>query len=329
MYGGLFGDLPGQKGTSSSKDNNSNSETKEKTPIANATASLESSSFLSMPPAFVRRPKSSDAAKSQAGGILKAVGSAGTTMAFVPTAVKRKRAVVPLSPAAKAAKPSRFGPKVVQEPPATTALIPSNVPQANNPLIQGLDMTSTTTTTTNILPPANIPSPSLEASKQTVLEGLGFSTTTTIKTTTNSTSPPAPIDEPFEEFKSVNAQDFEDAPPAEILDPYDPYVPNDLLQYWDRQALAQERLEMEREAREALAKQQQIRQQLEKERLELQRKGDYSALAKHSQLNQTHVAAMGRGRGRGRGVSNLPAWLVEKQRQEAALGSANKQDTVG
>ena len=27
-------------------------------------------------------------------------------------------------------------------------------------------------------------------------------------------------------------------------------------------------------------------------------------------------AAMGRGRGRGRGLSNLPAWLVEKQRRE-------------
>ena len=122
-----------------------------------------------------------------------------------------------------------------------------------------------------------------------------------------------------------------DDPPemTEITDPYDPYVPNDLAQYWDRQALAKQRHELEREAREAFERQQALRLQLEKEREESQKRGDYQAIIQKQQeqlQQQQQLKAMGRGRGRGRGrgVSNLPAWLVEKQRkeQEEQLGSA-------
>ena len=50
-------------------------------------------------------------------------------------------------------------------------------------------------------------------------------------------------------------QHYDEVPDLdEITDPYDPYVPNDLLQYWDRQALAKERAALERETKEALEK---------------------------------------------------------------------------
>jgi hypothetical protein len=90
-------------------------------------------------------------------------------------------------------------------------------------------------------------------------------------------------------------------------DPYDPMVPNDLLQYWENKALAVERERLEREARETLEEQQRLRQQLEREREELHKAGNVDRLVEH------HTK---RSMGRGRGLSNLPAWLVEKQRKE-------------
>jgi hypothetical protein len=66
---------------------------------------------------------------------------------------------------------------------------------------------------------------------------------------------------------------------------------------------------LERETRDALENQRQLRQQLEREREELHRKGNYENVTVQEQQPS-------RGRGRGRGISNLPAWLVEKQRRE-------------
>ena len=99
-----------------------------------------------------------------------------------------------------------------------------------------------------------------------------------------------------------------------VTDPYDPLVPNDLLQYWERQAAIVEREEIEREARETLKQQNAIREQLEMERQELEKSGDVNKIVQHMQKNTIPA------RGRGRGVSNLPAWVVEKQKKEGQLG---------
>jgi hypothetical protein len=112
----------------------------------------------------------------------------------------------------------------------------------------------------------------------------------------------------------------EDEEPEEITDPYDPYVPNDLLQFWDRQAIAQEREKLEQATRLALGKQRLLREQLEHERQELQRKGDFGKL-----ILTTGMPLGGMGRGRGRGVSNLPAWLKKRQEQEQALHQQQQQ----
>ena len=79
-------------------------------------------------------------------------------------------------------------------------------------------------------------------------------------------------------------------------DPYDPFVPNDLLEYWERQAVQR-----------ALEEQQQVRRELEEKRRQLG-------------AQTTNPVNRMMARGRGRGVSNMPAWLVEKQRKEAELG---------
>ena len=124
----------------------------------------------------------------------------------------------------------------------------------------------------------------------------------------------------------------------EITDPYDPFVPNDLLEYWEKQAARKQREQLERETQEALLRQKSIRKQLEEERLELQRTGNYSTLLEREKqqqnqpqqsMNNTGGGGVGisttqtvRGRGRGRGVSNLPAWLIKKQRREGIGGGA-------
>jgi hypothetical protein len=140
-------------------------------------------------------------------------------------------------------------------------------------------------------------------------------------TTTTTTGPP-----PHHYHQNYDYQEEEEemmVAADEVTDPYDPYVPNDLLQYWDRQALAKERAALEKDTRAALESQRLLRLQLEQEREELQRKGDYQKLQQHQQQHQQQNqqgSGRGRGQGRGRGVSNLPAWLVEKQRKEREEG---------
>ncbi|KAL3932944.1 MAG: hypothetical protein SGBAC_010617 [Bacillariaceae sp.] len=109
------------------------------------------------------------------------------------------------------------------------------------------------------------------------------------------------------------------APIYEILDVYDPYVPNDLLQYLERKTLLKQKKALEDQQRQAAEDQRFLRAKLEEDRHSLQEMGDYASLLVAQEQTR------GRGRGRGRGLSNLPAWLVEKQRKEKedGLGQSN------
>lgn len=89
-------------------------------------------------------------------------------------------------------------------------------------------------------------------------------------------------------------------------DPYDPLVPNDLLQYWERKALAVEREKLMEQREETIREQELLRLQLEQERMGLEKLGDVDKIVEHRVQR-----SLGMGRG---GVSNLPAWLVEKHK---------------
>ena len=78
------------------------------------------------------------------------------------------------------------------------------------------------------------------------------------------------------------------AEPTQIVDPYDPLVPNDVLAYWERQAAV-------RQQQLWIAQQEQARQ-------------DQAAL---------RAAQFPPRRGE-RGVNNAPAWLVAQQPKEEA-----------
>lgn len=91
-------------------------------------------------------------------------------------------------------------------------------------------------------------------------------------------------------------------------DLYDPLVPNDLLQYWEQKVLAVEREKLMLQREETIREQEQLRLQLEQERMQLEKQGDVNKIVEHRMQR-----SIGRGRG---GVSNLPAWLVEKQKNQ-------------
>jgi len=97
-----------------------------------------------------------------------------------------------------------------------------------------------------------------------------------------------------------------------ITDLYDPYVPNDLLEYWETLAAKKHREKLERDTREALEQQKAMRKQLEEDRKALLQQATMGSSAPFPR----------QARGRGRGVSNLPAWLVEKQRTNGVVGIA-------
>ena len=333
MYGGLFGDLPSakkQKSTPSSTDDSSkpndkngdakegaakNHDAKTKTVTAPAAANSASVNWFAPPRQAAKAPKSG---KSQ---FLQMVGKSGTTMAFVPTAAlksKRKKAIDPNT------KSTSTG----IEKGSTTKNVPSTTISTDQQSSFAA-VTTTTTTTTRITAskddrtkPATVVN--IHGNTQKNENGGGASTTA----------------------HHVSALDVPshtgiDDEPEKITDPYDPYVPNDLLEYWEKLAAKKHREKLERNTREALERQKAMRKQLEDERMALgrqppagrgrgvsnlpawlveQQRRDREPGSSGGDLGASTTTTPGPnlGRGRGRGVSNLPAWLVEKQRKEAA-----------
>jgi hypothetical protein len=387
MYGGLFGDLPAAKNPSSALSNDNKEETngaaqnngadsdgggKSKSVSQSTTegvviagtqlkqSSMAASSVVpnsgfpplrpsSLPGGGRKKAKLDGGISSSSHHFLQTVGKAGTSMAFVPTAALRRS-----KPDPNSKPPANQGPfKEVETPAIGSATDISRTASSSN-VFPASDMGDITTTILRKKPPSSstMNPPAAEA-----VNIHGGSDEQDIKdSSTEERDQQEDIDTQMNgaSFPDQSQQQHQHTPHptkavAEITDPYDPYIPNDLLQYWERQALAQERERLERETREALEKQRLLRERLEKERQELQRSGNYQELI-HRQTNtgggdvgpagvETPGNAFdeggmgrGRGRGRGRGISNLPAWLVEKQRlqeQERLGGGENASNGPG
>lgn len=337
MYGGLFGDLPAAKksgsgdapsnqegGTGKAKDGD-DKEAADKSAASSAAAKNSSSNFLFAPTAARKNAKLSKEAPAKVtnNSMLQTIGKAGTSMAFVPTAaLKRKKP--PATSANEGAIPAVKSLKTPIDMPATssTSLYTVNGPQGISHQSSSLPASSLqhemTVTTTMVRSSAKRQS----ATEEVIHihgEPVGCSSNNATTADRN-------------EILLDDAQDEEE---EEITDPYDPYFPNDLLRYWERQAASEERARLEQETKEALENQRLLREQLDHERRGgLQSEGVVGESSQKVFLGDNTVVDLGlssniagRGRGRGRGgVSNLPAWLVEKQRKEtesaAGLGNA-------
>jgi hypothetical protein len=86
----------------------------------------------------------------------------------------------------------------------------------------------------------------------------------------------------------------------DVDDVYDPFRPNDYLQYCDERAELKRQKRIERDNKRILSEREQDRVRVERERVEAMQRGD---------LLQVE-ASLG-GRGRGRGLSNLPSWMTD------------------
>mmetsp|Transcript_23970 Transcript_23970/g.42908 ORF Transcript_23970/g.42908 Transcript_23970/m.42908 type:complete len:333 (+) Transcript_23970:231-1229(+) len=128
---------------------------------------------------------------------------------------------------------------------------------------------------------------------------------------------------------------------ASVTNPYDPHFPNDYLAYRERKKTEQARKELQRSALQRLDQQEKLRKKIEEERKKMLQSGELNKFVEshgggdHQAAYAVAVAggavvmgaSVGRGRGRGRGVANLPAWLVRQQQQEQKDAEAKISDT--
>eukprot|EP00548_Thalassiothrix_antarctica_P010709 CAMPEP_0194158706 /NCGR_PEP_ID=MMETSP0152-20130528/77276_1 /TAXON_ID=1049557 /ORGANISM="Thalassiothrix antarctica, Strain L6-D1" /LENGTH=353 /DNA_ID=CAMNT_0038868165 /DNA_START=53 /DNA_END=1114 /DNA_ORIENTATION=+ len=271
MYGGLFGDLPSAKKPETILEKDAKSKSTQAPAVIVDAASTSTIEIK----------------KKQSSLILSGLGNVGTSMAFVPTALRpRKR---------QKAAPPNVKVKIVQG-----KVI--NRRTANIAVTQGTQVVSKQKIKLDLV---------TKQEKKKVIEN--------IHATGNEAEKAVFLvqEEEDTEFQQLHVN---------ITDPYDPYVPNDLLAHWERKKIEEERLKLEQEARETLKRQQHLRQQLEEERQKIEKSGSANAIIEH----RARTALSG---GRSRGVNNLPAWLLQKQKEELRTtkdpqSSTEQQQTV-
>jgi hypothetical protein len=292
MYGGLFGDLPSTK----------QSETKDL--VSQSASELKSSNVPGI--------SQDSTIKSQ---VLAGLGNAGTAMAFIPTAVRpRKKTKIPI-------KIKEVLMKTTEDQHDSLTAVESVEKQEDQSISfisenRALDI-SMKSSNVEIL---NQTSDSI--SSQFDLDN------STVKIVGDSTVEEA-VNKAHSEQSVLlvqnNSYNYEDMTndEANVTDPYDPHIPNDLLAYRERMAMQQERERLKREAIETLERQKQLRLQLEKERQRIEASGRAIDIIEHrTKINLSS-------NGRGRGINNLPAWLLKKQQEEMGTSeSDNRQRTV-
>lgn len=318
MYGGLFGDLPSAK-ASAKKDVVKPNEAR-----------------IQQPPDLRQQSTAGIAAPN----VLPGLGNAGTAMAFIPTAIRsRKRpkqsstkckttGAIPTNTSMTRLQPSLemtikedvedavvHDAVIDQKGSATVAFKLGSQPDESKAVVSDIQIkqemfpvehdTDEGLSQEEILCVHTEVEIKHEESEPTVISNIHE-----VRETPQFTS----IDEPGLEDESLRRLH------ASVTDPYDPHVPNDLLAYRERKEMEEERLRLERDMQETVERQQHLRRQLEDERQRVQASGRASDIIDH----RAKVSVMGGGRGRG--VNNLPAWLLQKQKEE--LGSATAVDNI-
>jgi hypothetical protein len=315
MYGGLFGDLPSAKSS-------------EKKGVE---VPMEAS--VQVPPDARQQSAIATA------NVLSGLGNAGTAMAFIPTAIRPRKRPKQSTTKSKtnATAPTSTVLKRLESPFATTQddgkdvgiqdakvdpedcdIVSSKIESLSDEaqtVVNGIQVTAegfrVEPARNEVLSEAEMLSVNTAVGiKQEGTEFLVISNIHEVLGDRQSTS----LDEPGLEDEALQRLH------ASVTDPYDPHVPNDLLSFRERKEMEKERQRLERDVQETLERQQHLRRQLEDERRSVQSSGRASDIIDH----RTKVSLLGGGRGRG--VNNLPAWLLQKQRDE--LGTATSVENV-
>ncbi len=273
MYGGLFGDLPPTKEQQQQKQQKGG---KVNETLANA-APLEGCDS-NKSEIDAKEVADFSKQKKEPPSVVRHLGTSGSAVAFIPAAARRKnlkRPAVPSTSNTKSTKESRSTAAVASSlPEVATASTEIAKRQQDSEVVPVLQKTESKLT-------ASMPQHARETQKND--------------------------DNRYEESKETySATIFSTEQHTHRSDRYDPFLPNDLLEYWERKAVE-----------ESWHAQTQAEQQLRRCNRE---QAEQLRRQQEDEMGQRKPEEPSRGRGRG-GLSNLPAWMVEQQRRQDALGS--------
>jgi hypothetical protein len=212
--------------------------------------------------------------------IVESLGSAGTTMAFVPAALRKRKATA-------------------------SKQIPA---RRKNASVQARVAGISTTSGGNIHEELQLKSSGMNATEEGTDE----------KEQDPEDNTKSSQEHAEEEYKEP--QELTDLHASiRSADMYDPMAPNDYLAYKQRKENESLQADIQRQARKTLEMQQKLRSQIESERRKALASGDLDKIIE-SRSSAIGISGdnSGRGRGRGRGMSNLPAWLIKKQQEGKA-----------
>lgn len=284
----LFGGLPGAASSSStnatstklnaSTVDTSNMTEKRKTPTTKTTTTT--------------------VAASEGKSLVSSLGKAGTSMAFVPQAIARKKKKVSQQ------QQKQQSTKQVKTKDGTKlegSIVVVDAKQSVEAAAHDVGKSSTVDTSNETLP---------EDTNSHLID-----------TTTNNQNEEEEL-EPYLENEPESLRLLH----ASVTHPYDPHCPNDYLAYREHKKTEQVRKDMQRSALERLDQQEKLRKKIEEERRKIDESGDLDRMVEsrfgsggvvgEGAAHSSATAEGGRGRGRGRGMSNLPAWLLKKQQAE-------------
>jgi hypothetical protein len=329
MFGGLFGDLPAAKGDGSVAVEPDDASKQGATKPAPATSVSGS-----------KRASAEDGADNKS-TVLKGIGVTGTAMAFVPTSVLQRRRTnpvairptghseasrsLPTAPVPSLKKPaedeaatatqnslsSRWSVQYEQKGQHSQELFSISSERATTEERQNTEFG---TQQGGPLPFSTLNNMGSEQTAPYIIDSSADQSSFSQESEHVGSS--KSVDHDVVHF-FVDPQRMQQLLDEAQEDPYDPLIPNDLLLVREQVALQRQRESLQREAHERLIEQQRLREHLERERLQLQQAGRLDELAR-SFATGSADSASGRGRG---GPSNLPAWLVEKQRLEGLAQS--------
>jgi hypothetical protein len=318
MYGGLFGDLP-EASNSKGKGNTTDQKTDGHGAVIVSTFTNSETDDNRI--RKLDGPKSRQESKTSSSSVVRSLGATGTSMAFIPAAARRKKA-----------PPPPIAPVVSTCPSITTTTAVNSTQQIQREISRSVVASSKA----NHHPTDAVAARTLSSINVEPFQVVHEQASSEPDKTPAVAGPSVKIQQQHEYWTSEDSQHQqqqqhhhgENEEPESLRrlhekatekDPYDPMFPNDLLLYWESKAFEKERKRLEMEHRESVKQQERLRQQLEKERQDLANSGNMARLAQHEQDVEQQQRERQRvmSGGRGRGLSNLPAWLVEKQRQEA------------
>ena len=297
----LFGDLPSLQSSKSGNDEkNCNDETKKKkTPPTNETSiskkknkPTKNSVQIMFTPRLINKNNqnnncSTNSNTSRGASVVSNLGNVGTTMAFMPSALRKKKTT-------------------------GTGAAPQQQSKSKISTATNINVNADNNSNNNHDNEKGLNSESLKkvSSFASKIENASIHSTSTNEQNNQQ------INKQEQQNKlTVPEPEIEE---EDIIDPYNPLQPNDYLLYRQQKKQERQNKELKLRTEETLKLQQAVRKRIEEERKIANATGDVDQIIslREKQQQRLENESGGIGRGRGRGVSNLPAWVLKRQQEQ-------------